>query len=105
MSVWKKPTSGGRSSASTISSTPHEDPRAKSLRRRSEPKYPDPPVTSARMSNPAVLVHRPLQAASHAVLQSDRWIVPEGTLGLRHRARNGLVHLPEHVDLLMVDAQ
>src|SRR5688572_21168718 len=98
----------GRSSTSTRSKTRTPSPRSSSRSRRRHPKYPEPPVISARMRPPSsdllAVGEAPFHRRRHALAQGDRGRVAQLALRLRDRAGDRLMHLAQHVDLLLIEA-
>src|SRR5262249_42168832 len=63
------------------------------------------PFSVVRSPETTVPLPDPLQAAAHALLQVPRGAVVQLRLGLFHGARDGLVHLGQDMDLLMIEAK
>src|SRR5437870_1938796 len=111
MSPSTSSSSGGTSSGAARSKFRTAAPRARRSARSVVPKYPEPPVTRTIMASSRVpgselpALEAPADASPHPLLERDRRIVAELGFGLGHRAGDGLVHLGEHVELLLVAAR
>src|SRR5207244_11894942 len=99
----------GSSGAGRMSSTRTRSPRAWSARAVWAPRNPAPPVTrwvaiAASLDGLPVL-QAPADRAPHALLQLDPRTLAQLALGPPDRAGDGLDHLREDVDLLLVAPQ
>ena len=83
---------------------PHARPLEQPVAQQA-PKIPEPPVISARTSScrSDLLTVRqaPLDRRGHALAEREPRCVAELAFGLRDRAGDRLIHLAEHVDLLV----